>query len=143
MSPTERYNRFSSYVLQTNSLVQVNNGIAPVYHTNWKNFQPRLGFSWDPFKSRKTSVRAGYAILADQPVTNLVIPNGSNPPFATTVALPTTIPTVKLSNATSVAVAQTWRSALKQTPVDPQGVRAVACQLWPGRRSGMIGAAPD
>ena len=104
MSPTERYDRFSSYVLQTNSLVQVNHGLAPVYQTNWKNFQPRVGFSWDPFKSGKTSVRAAYAVLADQPITNLVTGNSQNPPFATTVALPTTIPTVKLSNATSVAV---------------------------------------
>lgn len=104
MSPTERYDRFASYVLETNSLVQVNHGVAPVYHTNWTNFQPRVGFSWDPFKSGKTSVRAAYAILADQPVTNLVTGNGTNPPFATSVALPTTIPTVKLSNATSVAV---------------------------------------
>ena len=104
MSPTERYDRFASYVLATNSLVRVNHGVAPVYHTNWKNFQPRLGFSWDPFKSGKTSVRAAYAILADQPITNLVTGNATNPPFATAVALPTTIPTVKLSNATSVAV---------------------------------------
>jgi len=104
MSPTERFDRFSSYVLATNSLVRVNHGVAPVYHTNWKNFHPRVGFSWDPFKSGKTSVRAAYGILADQPVTNLVTGNGSNPPFATTVALPNTIPTVKLTNATSVAV---------------------------------------
>ena len=99
MSPTERFDRFSSYVLQTNSLVQVNHGVAPVYHTNWKNFQPRIGFSWDPFKSGKTSVRAAYAILADQPITNLVTGNATNPPFASSVALPTSIPTVKLSNA--------------------------------------------
>ncbi|HEU5236112.1 MAG TPA: TonB-dependent receptor, partial [Pyrinomonadaceae bacterium] len=65
MSPTERYDRFSSYVLETNSLVRVNNGVAPVYHTNWKNFQPRVGFAWDPFKDGKTSVRAAYSILAD------------------------------------------------------------------------------
>jgi Carboxypeptidase regulatory-like domain len=98
MSPTERYNRFVSYVLQTNSLVQVNNGVAPVYHTNWKNFQPRVGFSWDPFKDGKTSVRAAYAILADQPITNLVTGNATNPPFASTVALlPNT--TTTLGNA--------------------------------------------
>ena len=29
MSPTERYNRFVDYVIQTNSLVRVNSGIAP------------------------------------------------------------------------------------------------------------------
>jgi hypothetical protein len=88
MSPTERYDRFVDYVPQSNSLVQVNHGIAPVYHTNWKNFHPRVGFSWDPFKDGKTSVRAAYGILADQPVTNLVTGNGTNPPFATNVALP-------------------------------------------------------
>jgi Carboxypeptidase regulatory-like domain len=88
MSPTERFDRFVDYVPQTNSLVRVNHGIAPVYHTNWKNFQPRVGFSWDPFKDGKTSVRAAYSILADQPVTNLVTGNATNPPFATGVALP-------------------------------------------------------
>jgi len=104
MSPTERFNRFVDYVPQTNSLVRVNSGIAPVYHTNWKNFQPRVGFSWDPFRTGKTAVRGAYAILADQPVTNLVTGNATNPPFATTVALPNTIPTTKLSNATDIAV---------------------------------------
>src|SRR5436190_18920834 len=104
MSPTERYDRFSSYLLGTNSLVQVNHGLEPVYHTNWKNFQPRVGFAWDPFKDGKTSVRAAYGILTDQPVTNLVTPNGSNPPFATSVALPITIPTTKLTNAIAVAI---------------------------------------
>src|SRR6185503_9801588 len=104
MSPTERYDRFAGYVLETNSLVRVNNGLAPIYQTNWKNFQPRIGFAWDPFKDGKTSIRAAYAILADQPVTNLVTGNATNPPFASSVALPITIPTTTLSNAINVAV---------------------------------------
>jgi hypothetical protein len=99
MSPTERFDKFVDYVPQTNSLVQVNHGIAPVYHTNSKNFQPRLGFAWDPFKDGKTSVRGAYAILADQPITNLVTGNASNPPFATSVALPANS-TTQLFNAT-------------------------------------------
>jgi hypothetical protein len=99
MSPTERYDRFVDYVPETNSLVRVNNGIAPVYHTNSRNFQPRLGFAWDPFKDGKTSVRGAYAILADQPVTNLVTGNATNPPFATSVALPANT-TTQLFNAT-------------------------------------------
>jgi hypothetical protein len=103
MSPTERYDRFVDYVPEINSLVQVNNGIAPVYHTNSRNFQPRLGFAWDPFKDGKTSVRGAYAILADQPITNLVTGNATNPPFATGVALPANT-TTQLSNATSNAV---------------------------------------
>ena len=103
MSPTERFNRFVDYVPETNSLVRVNSGVGPVYHTNWKNFQPRVGFSWDPFKNGKTSIRGAYAILADQPVTNLVTGNATNPPFATTVALPANT-TTQLSNATTIAV---------------------------------------
>jgi hypothetical protein len=98
MSPTERFDRFVDYVPGTNQLVRVNNGIAPVYHTNAQNFQPRLGFAWDPFKDGKTSVRGAYAILADQPITNLVTGNAANPPFATAVALPANS-TTKLSNA--------------------------------------------
>jgi hypothetical protein len=100
MSPTERFDRFVDYVPEINSLVRVNNGIAPVYHTNWKNFQPRLGFAWDPFKNGKTSVRGAYAILVDQPVTNLVTGNATNPPFAFTLALPANT-TTQLFNATS------------------------------------------
>ena len=103
MSPTERFNRFVDFVPETNSLVRVNGGIAPVYHTNWKNFQPRVGFSWDPFKNGKTSIRGAYAILTDQPVTNLVTGNATNPPFATAVALPANT-TTQLSNATAIAV---------------------------------------
>jgi Carboxypeptidase regulatory-like domain/TonB dependent receptor len=102
MSPTERFDRFVDYVPEINSLVRVNHGIAPVYHTNARNFQPRLGFAWDPWKDGETSIRGAYAILADQPITNLVTGNAGNPPFATTVSLlPNTI--TQLFNAACAA----------------------------------------
>src|SRR6267378_4351395 len=126
MSPTERYNRFVDYVIQTNSLVRVNSGIAPVYKTNRKNFQPRVGFSWDPFKNGKTSIRGAYAILTDQPVTNLVTGNSSNPPFATAVTLPITIPTTKLSNASCNAIPGT---TVSPSSVDPRFATAYV-QSW-------------
>jgi hypothetical protein len=88
MSPTERYDRFANFDPRTDSLVQVNHGIAPVYATNNKNLQPRVGFAWDPFGNGKTSVRGAYAVLVDQPITNLVSGLASNPPFATPLALP-------------------------------------------------------
>src|SRR5258707_12684228 len=100
MSPTERYNGFVDYVIETSSLVRVNSGIAPVFKTNGKNFQPRIGFSWDAFKNGKTSIRGAYAILTDQPVTNLVTDNASHPAFAFTVALPNTVYTTHLFDAT-------------------------------------------
>jgi outer membrane receptor protein involved in Fe transport len=82
-SPTERFDRFIVFDPATNSLLQVNHGIDQIYHTNNKNFEPRVGIAWDPFGDGKTSVRLGYAILADQPVTNLVTGAAANPPLAT------------------------------------------------------------
>lgn len=83
MTPTERYNRFVVFDHLTRQFVRVGSGIDKVYHENNKNFQPRVGIAWDPFKDGKTSVRAAYSILADQPVTNVVTPLASNPPLAT------------------------------------------------------------
>src|SRR5216683_578456 len=128
MSPTERYNRFVDYVIQTNSLVRVNSGIAPVYKTNGKNFQPRVGFSWDPFKNGKTSIRGAYAILTDQPVTNLVTGNSSNPPFATAVALPNTVPTTHLFDATDPGHAAPG-TTVSPSSVDP-GFDTAYVQSW-------------
>jgi hypothetical protein len=34
--------------------------------TRWKNFAPRVGLAWDPFKNGKTSVRAAYGVFWDQ-----------------------------------------------------------------------------
>jgi Carboxypeptidase regulatory-like domain/TonB dependent receptor len=87
MTPTERYNRFVVFDAATRSLLQVGAGIDDVYHQNNKNFQPRVGIAWDPFKDGKTSVRAAYAILTDQPVTNVVTPLTANPPLARPLAV--------------------------------------------------------
>jgi outer membrane receptor protein involved in Fe transport len=81
-TPTERYDRFVVFDRATRTLVRVGSGIDDVYQQNNKNFQPRLGIAWDPFNDGKTSVRAAYAILADEPVTNVVTPLTSNPPLA-------------------------------------------------------------
>ena len=100
MTPTERYDRFVVFDPETRSLVRIGSGIDKVYEENNNNFQPRLGIAWDPFDDGKTSVRAAYAILTDQPVTNVVTPLTSNPPLATPLTL--TGP-VTFANAATIA----------------------------------------
>jgi hypothetical protein len=122
MTPTERYDRFVVFDHLTRQFVRVGEGIDKVYKENNKNFQPRLGIAWDPFGDGKTSIRAAYAILADQPVTNVVTPLTSNPPLAR----PLTITgLVNFSNAGDIAGA----AGLAPPNVDPNFDNAYV-QSW-------------
>ena len=122
MTPSERYDRFVVFDHLTRQFVRVGSGIDKVYKENNRNFQPRVGIAWDPFNDGKTSVRAAYSLLADQPVTNLVIPLTANPPLATPLTI--TGP-VTFANAVLVAGA----AGLSPANVDPNFDNAYV-QSW-------------
>ncbi|MFN7945459.1 MAG: carboxypeptidase regulatory-like domain-containing protein [Blastocatellia bacterium] len=105
-TPTERYDRFVVFDPRTASLVRIGSGLDEVYKQNAKNFEPRLGFAWDIFNDTRTVLRGAYAILTDQPITNLVTTVTTNPPLANPLALPagrTTTPATAINDVRAAA----------------------------------------
>ena len=100
-TPTEALDRFVVFDPATASLLQVGKNIHAPFDQNNKNFQPRVGFAWDALGNSKAVVRAGYAILTDQFVTNTVTPLSSNVPFVTPALFTSskTTPSILFSNA--------------------------------------------
>ena len=83
-SPVEGKDRFVMFDSATASLVPARTpsygfGESP-YRQNL-NYQPRLGFSYDPFGNNRTILRAAYGYMSDQPETNAVSGLNSNPPY--------------------------------------------------------------
>lgn len=93
-SPSEAVGRFTNFDPVTGTLISS----PQPYHTNNKNFQPRIGFAWDPFKDGKTSVRAAYAIMSQDPTTNIVTGLSSNPPFALPLSVSSATSSITLEN---------------------------------------------
>jgi hypothetical protein len=122
LSPEERYGRFIVFDPRSISIERIEEGGNKIYHENNKNFQPRLGFAWDPFNDGKTSVRGAYAILVDQPMTSVVIGTTGNPPLA----MPLTFTgRIRFENAINLAKA----AGLAPVAVDP-GFKNAYLQSW-------------
>jgi len=68
--PTEKYNRIATLHHATDPAPTLG---APFFsNPTLRNFAPRLGFAWDPFKDGKTSVRASFGMFDILPLLSQV-----------------------------------------------------------------------
>jgi Carboxypeptidase regulatory-like domain len=108
-TPSEAGSRFTNFDPLTGNLVPA----GQPYQQNNLKFQPRVGFAWDPFKDGKTSVRGAYALLTQEPTTNIVSPLSANPPFAVPISA---------SSATNSITAENPSAAVVGTSLGPVAI---------------------
>jgi hypothetical protein len=97
-TPTEGGGRLVNFDTNTDTLVHV----SEAYHQNY-NYEPRAGFIFDVFGNNNTILRAGYGILADEPVSGVVTGLASNPPNANPVSQTGALPVGTLYSSAALA----------------------------------------
>jgi hypothetical protein len=80
--PTEAHDRFEVLSTLTSPTLTPVNTLWP-HNQTLRNFEPRVGFSWDPFHTGKTAVRAAFGIFDVLPINWMyTFSTGASAPFA-------------------------------------------------------------
>jgi hypothetical protein len=124
-SPSEADDRFVYFDASSASLYRVGDGPRDKLYASKGSYQPRVGVNWDPFGDGKTALRAAYALLSDQPVTNMVTGTAANPPNVTPLTFTGPAGSIRLDNAVTIAQA----AGLAPATVDA-GFRNPRIQTW-------------
>ena len=111
--PTEKNGKIANLpTITTNPAVGPFNNSYFKSNPTLTNFEPRIGFAWDPFHNGKTAVRGGFGIFDALPLPyELVINNAQTSPFHVTSTLHTPgqgLFPKNLAFATDSTAAETW-----------------------------------
>ncbi len=84
--PYEEDANFSNLLTDPTTFPVVMSIVGPgtgnsLYKQDYSNIEPRVGFSWDPWKDGKTAVRGAFGIFHDRVFGNLFGNARGNPPF--------------------------------------------------------------